>query len=92
MRSVFKKLVIGAGAFGAASYGTAFYMFPEIRKDQHQLMQATERIMRLSWTGAKMAYTYGLVSILNSFLLCERNQPQCMRSMKKLLNICMMPF
>jgi len=60
MRSVFKKLAIGAGAFGAASYGTAFYMFPEIRKDQHQLIQATERIMRLSWTGAKMAYVYGL--------------------------------
>ena len=64
MRKFLKRALIGAGTIGATSYGAAYYLFPEIRKDHHQLMQATERIMRLSWTGLKMAYVYGLVGFL----------------------------
>ncbi len=61
MRKFLKRAFIGAGAIGAASYGTAYYLFPEIRKDQRQILQASQRILSLSWTGLKMAYVYALV-------------------------------
>jgi predicted unusual protein kinase regulating ubiquinone biosynthesis (AarF/ABC1/UbiB family) len=60
MKRLFQRALIGVGTAGLATYGTAYYMFPEIRKDQGQLLKASQRIMRLSTTGVHMAYIYGL--------------------------------
>lgn len=64
MRKVLSRALFGVGAIGATSFGTAYYMFPEIRQDYTQLFKATERIMRLSGTGLHMAYIYGIVTAL----------------------------
>ena len=63
MKRYLKRALYGVAAVGATSYGAAFYMFPEIRRDQHQLFKATERILRLSACGMHMAYIYGLVNV-----------------------------
>jgi aarF domain-containing kinase len=60
MKRLFQKAFIGAGAVGLTSYGTAYYMFPEIRQDQRQLFKAAQRTMRLASTGVHMACIYGL--------------------------------
>ena len=62
MKKFFKRAAVGVGAFGVASYGTTYYLFPEIRQDYHQLTMATERVLRLSSAGVHMAYIYGIVN------------------------------
>lgn len=66
MRKLFKRTILGASTIGAGAFGTAYYMFPEVRQDYSQLLQATERIMSLSWTGLRMAYIYGIVRALSN--------------------------
>lgn len=58
-----KRSVAAAGLFGFTTFGTAYYFFPEVRNDHYQLYKATERIVRLGFAGASMAYIYGIVQI-----------------------------
>jgi hypothetical protein len=59
-----KRATIGLATTGVATFGASYYLFPDVRKDSYQLYKASERVARLGFAGAKMAYIYGVVQLL----------------------------
>lgn len=60
-RKWIRRATLSLATTGVAAYSTSYYFFPDVRKDNYQLYKAAERVARLGWAGARMAYIYGLV-------------------------------